>query len=412
MAKTIVSPRTGDYEAVRSAMIDTNETYEAEALNELVLELHSVSNYQPLTLEQDTVWGTAIAIPQIARSSKWDSTFLMLAFRVYVNYILCIALVLGILTYIGEETHIMNPLGEQMHLCDFGANLASCPDGDQCTGPGGTKYSPEGLYGYDEWNMHRYVKKALLATFPDKEHLINKHVPVGEYGLENYWCRLTTIVLFVMSMLPELAACLNYIRFFWEIPTNSESWLKYSKSETASDEKRDPWEQLTFQVSGMPLHWKIFHFVVLVLPRVLICHFVLREGMQLLMETSGITDAVLSSCAMSFVTDIGGMIFRCLAPRPVAAIMPRLKQPPPVPQDKTNPTKWLLIIPGKIVALLVVLSIYLFDYYHEHCAVSPVDGSWVSKDVYLPESSSFTFLNMLLHNQKYEEKAFWTMPQP
>lgn len=227
--------------------------------------------------------------------------------------------------------------------------------------------------------------------------------------MESYWCRLTTVVLFIMSMLPELNACLNYIRFFWEIPTNGESWLKYSKSEVASDAKPDPWEKVTFQVSGVPLHWKLFYFIVLAIPRLMICHFVLREGMQLLMETSGITDAVLGACAMSFVTDIGGMIFKCLAPRPVAAIMPRLQQPPPIPQDKTNPTKVLLIIPGKIVALFVVLAIYLFDYYHEHCMVS-ADGTWVAKDAYLPESTVFTLSNMLFHNQKYEEEPFWTMP--
>eukprot|EP00930_Biecheleria_cincta_P030668 TRINITY_DN21245_c0_g1_i1.p1 TRINITY_DN21245_c0_g1~~TRINITY_DN21245_c0_g1_i1.p1 ORF type:complete len:260 (+),score=35.68 TRINITY_DN21245_c0_g1_i1:1-780(+) len=257
--------------------------------------------------------------------------------------------------------------------------------------------------------MHRYVKRALLETFPDKEHLINQKVDIGEYGMENYWCRFTTIVLFVMSMLPEIAACQNYIRFFLEIPTAGESWLKSAKCEVASDAKNDPWGQITFQVSGMPLHWKLFHAIVLAVPRLLICHFVLREGVQLLMETSGITDAVLSACAMSFITDIGGMIFKCLAPRPVAAIMPRLQQPLPAPQDKTNPTKLLLLIPGKIIVVFVVVAIYVFDYYREHCMVS-ADGSWVSQDVYLPESTEFTFENMLFHNQKFEKEAFWTMP--
>jgi len=237
---------------------DRHQAKHQAALNAVVLELYSLNSHEPLVLEKGSVWATAVALPQIARSANWNLAFVMLCFRVYLNFVICIGLSMGLLIYIGQETHIMNPLGGQMHLCDFGATLDSCPEGEHCVGPGGTKYTSTRMYGYTQWAVQKFVKQALLDIAPEKEDIINEKVDPGEYGLENYWCRLSTVVAFMMAMVPEILSVVRYARFFFLIPTASESWIHYPELDTENETSREPWEKVQFQVAGIPLHWKLF----------------------------------------------------------------------------------------------------------------------------------------------------------
>jgi len=386
------------------------EEEEAKALYDVTLELHYVSNHPEVALEKASVWGTAVVLPQVARSSGWNPTFVMLALRVYINYIICITISMGLITYIGEETHIMNPLGGQMHLCDFGANIDACPDGDHCVGPGGTRFTPTRMYGYTQWAIQKFVKQALLDVVPDQEDLINAKVDPGEWGVENKYCRLSVVLCFFMSMVPEVGSIVEYVRVIMRLPTQNESWIRFSNLDSAkTGEEVNPWEKVSFQVSGIPLFWKAFYFVVLVIPRIAIIHFVLFEGTQLLMETAGITDSVMSAVSMSFIADIGGMVFRCLAPRPVPQIMSRLKQAPQIQEERRNPPLWCLIIPGKVVVLFGMTFLYVWNYYREKCTQT-ADGTWVSHDMYTPQSTSYTLTNLLLHNIAYLNEPFWSMP--
>jgi len=235
--------------------------------------------------------------------------------------------------------------------------------------------------------------------------VINEKVDPGEYGIENYWCRLSAVALFIMSMVPEIEHVFRYLRFFWEIPTASQSWIQYS----GEKDGKEPWDRVKFQVAGIPLVWKLFYLVILIIPRIMICHFVLQEGVQLLMETSGITDSVLSAVSMTFVADIGGMIFSCMAPRPVPPIMQHLAQPQAPPKSKDDTPRWVLLIPGKVVVLLAVGAGYVIAYYREKCTISE-DGNWVSQDMYLPKSTQYSVENLVFHNLKFVKEAFWSMP--
>merc|ERR1712232_986680 len=218
-----------------------------------------------------------------------------------------------------------------------------------------------------------------------------------------------------MAMVPEIGALAQYVRLLWQVPTDAESWIQYPCFEGGEDgidiEEQstiDPWERVKFQVAGIPLGWKLFYIVVLVIPRAMILHFVLYEGVELLMETAGITDSVLSAVSMTFIADIGGMIFRTLAPRPVPEIMSRLRQPSTPRKDKVNPPWWFLILPGKVLLMCFVLAAYLSHYYSENCTRS-ADGTWVSKDMHQPQSTRYTLENLLLHNEQVAKAPFWSM---
>ena len=161
-------------------------------------------------LETQSVYGSAFAFPQIARSSGYRGMFVALWCRAYLalglNYLVQFALVM----FVGKATQIMNPLGGQMHLCDFGADLDVCKGPDapfqpRCTGPGGTQFSPPRLYGYTQWAVQKFTKQALLDVLPDQEGLINEKVDPGEYGLENLGLGVLYFDTFCWFWVPILA---------------------------------------------------------------------------------------------------------------------------------------------------------------------------------------------------------------
>merc|ERR1719195_1596382 len=121
-------------------------------------------------LESDSVYGAVIAIPQIARSVGWNSTMTALTFRCLLLLMLNYLLQGSAIMFIGEESQVMDVLAGKMHLCDFAYDLEDCPEANHCTGPGGTKYEPDGLYSFDVWSLRIYMRDALIAAVKGTKH--------------------------------------------------------------------------------------------------------------------------------------------------------------------------------------------------------------------------------------------------
>merc|ERR1711963_1238204 len=120
----------------------------------------------------------------------------------FVNYLLRGSAIV----FIGEESQVMDRLSGKMHLCDFGRNLEHCPFGEACTGPGGEKYSASTLYSFDIWNVRKWMKESLVAVIDGtdlakngKKEKAEELFAPGEYGMENYWCRMLACFIFMMA---------------------------------------------------------------------------------------------------------------------------------------------------------------------------------------------------------------------
>merc|ERR1719387_855040 len=138
-------------------------------------------------VEKASIYGAALAIPQIARSVGWSTTLTGLTIRSYIFLTLNIFLQGFLILMIGESAHVMNPFGGQMHLCDFGASIPECPHAKNCLGPGGTILSYPRLYGWDIWNTRAFARDGLSAVFPNRTKEIHTALDPGEYGLENWY---------------------------------------------------------------------------------------------------------------------------------------------------------------------------------------------------------------------------------
>merc|ERR1719454_1601666 len=59
----------------------------------------------------------------------------------------------------------------------------------------------------------------------------------------------------------------------------------------------------------MPLSWKIFNLVFIVIPKMLFWFMTADLGIAFLMNTSGITDSIVNSMALAFILSIDELIF-------------------------------------------------------------------------------------------------------
>lgn len=382
-------------------------------------------------LETGSVYGTAIAFPQIARSSNYNKVYVALWIRAWLALALNLFVQLSLVVFVGEATQIMNPLGGMMHLCNFGASLDTCKGPDEvvdgCVGPGGTQFAPPRLYGYTQWAVQKFTKQALLDVLPDKEDTINAKVDPGEYGIENFRCRLVCLFLFTLSVMHEIVTCLRMALLLWSVPSSGEkemSWINLKHDGMFGK------VVAKYRVGGMPLHWKIIVFLVVFLPKLALCHYVLLEGTLLLMDTSGILDSVLGALSMSFVLSIDEMLYDAMTSGAAATIMKKVEQALEEEelahqkaeaagrgQPKQTPfysvAVWRQIIPLRVVSALVVMGLYVGRYYQFKCKYSEEHKLWVSKDMYTPTTSYYTLSDFLLNGffqtVPHGTDPFWTM---
>jgi len=382
-------------------------------------------------LETGSVYGTAIAFPQLARCSNYNKVYVALWIRAWLALGLNLFLQLSLVVFVGEATQIMNPLGGQMHLCDFGARLDSCTGPGTtvpgCQGPGGTQFSPPRLYGYTQWAVQKFTKQALLDVLPDKEDAINEKVDPGEYGMENFNCRAVCLFLFTLSVMHEIVTCMKMALLLWNVPSSGEkemAWITHAKEGMMSRVKAK------YRVGGMPLHWKAIVFLLVFLPKLALCHYVLLEGTLLLMDTSGILDSVLGALSMSFVLGLDEMLYNAMTSSAAVSIMLQLEKAideEELEQEKRDEAgqqmahdiswcSWALIrqiIPVRIVVTLAVMGLYVGRYYEFKCKWSDEWHLWVSKDMYTPARASYSLsdfiLNGFFQTVGHTDEPFWSM---
>lgn len=388
------------------------------------------------SIEADSVYGAAVAMPQIARSAGWPATLTTLVIRIYFFTLLNFLVQGFLLSMIGEEQLIMYPFAGQMHLCDFGASVKACPDAANCVGPSGTVYTPARLYSFPIWSTRVFVRDSMKAVFPEYAEKIDEHVDPGEYGLENYTCRLACIFIFMLAVVEDLNDTFQLARTLWKVPTCADSWVSYSVPKWASKEdvKRvKGWTELDlvkFKVAGIPIHWKVLNFFFILLPKFALWLALSKSGVHYLMETAGIVDLIVNSLALAFVLDVDEMVFHRFSSTLTKHIISNIED---LPNFDTEPTeketdaqalqryiseelgwnrcrKLLLCVPIRFLCVLLLQAVFMWDYYRENCQLLP-DGSYVSNDLKLPQDLVYRPLALMFGLlPESTSDPVWSMP--
>merc|ERR1712217_826338 len=122
-----------------------------------------------------------------------------------------------------KEELVMDKFAGQMYLCDFGARKDGCPEADGCLGPGGTRYTPDRMFSYEQWSVQNWVKKSLKDVFPERITKIEDHVDPGEYGIESLHCRFLCTFLFIVAVTQEFQKALELLRVIYVVPSQPDT---------------------------------------------------------------------------------------------------------------------------------------------------------------------------------------------
>lgn len=327
-----------------------------------------------------------------------------------------------------------------MHLCDFAAHVAECPNGPNCLGPGGEPFQTAGsLYPYDIFNTRKFAVGALQAIFPERREETGNTMDPGEYGIESYYCRLICIFIFMLSIADEFQNILGLMKLLYQLPTENGKWVKYeyptwaSKNHVKHVRGISELEFVSFAVNGMPLRWKIFNVLFLLLPKLFIWRMLTKAGIQFLMETAAIVDQIVNTTALTFVFTCDELIMDRLSTYATKHIMSNLEDyelfdsdPYEDESDRAaleryrrkevgfslGSGEWWLL-PRRLIWSFVLMALFLAEYYIHNCNRTG-DGSLVSVDMFYPTAAHldpWCFLaKTLAYSCETEGEAFWSMP--
>lgn len=417
------------------------QTYIASAKATRILDHRAM---ELIRIEADSVYGAALALPQIARSAEWSMAYTSKAVRGLL-FLLTNIFLQGFLLYmLSKEERAIDKFGGQMYLCNFGAHLSNCPDAPNCIGPGGTRYTPSRLFNWDLWTTRVFIRDSLKLIFPERADEIQAKVDPGEYGLESYYLRMSCCFLFVLGLWNDLAGSWDIALLLWRVPTRAEDWIQHENVKATDDGGKKACVDTTgstdesfdlgfvnFRVCGMPFHWKVISFFIVLVPKVYLWLLTVDIGIVFLMETSTIESMIINCVALGFILSIDELTMSILSPQSreiLNVIEPYACSEPNVPEDDElhahlrdknwnalSPWFYVSIIPTRLAAMLAVTAFFVTTYYLEHCQRLS-DGSWVARDLHLPRSESVSFLSFLfgpfpnVFPIDSEPSVYWTMP--
>jgi len=398
--------------------------------------------YGVCEVEGRSVYGIALAMPQIARSAGWSRTFTGLSIRSYLNLAVNLCIQMVILYHVELETNVMNYYCGQMHLCSFGQSFDRCPDSLDCTGPGGSTYSPARLYSnYGVWSTRMFVQSALLAVFPQHKAQIEENVDPGEYGMESAVCRMMCLFLFVLSIVNDLKDSIGLMRLLWCIPTRADPWLGYypprwtpNKEQAKAMFGHRELDYIRFRVNGMPAMWKSVNFVVVIFPKLVIWFILATAGTQFLMETASIQDLIINSLAMTFILDVDELVADRLCTEATKAMMGKIEGYNLFEEDADEiksdqmameefdeeDQRWtitdykllMLLLPRRLLWTLCIWGVLYIGYFLRFCSASP-DGSYISEALFPPKDiTHWNLLRWMFQPSGIERESepTWTMP--
>jgi hypothetical protein len=244
------------------------------------------------------------------------------------------------------------------------------------------------------------------------EHLIDQveeKFDPGEWGMENYFCRLLASFIFMTAEVREFCKTAELLVVLWKTPSRSDSWVHRVHCEHW---KADPLKSLRFTIAGIPRMWKVFIIVFLVIPKSLLLYNVCWMGLRFLMETAGIFNVLMSAATMDFILNTDELLFDYLGTVTSKRIMSTLKGFPVHEDINMNNVGWFqaakLTLPKQLLITFLAFFVFEARYYLLNCQWS--DGMWVSKPMYLPKSVYYTLWHFITGKIEFQGDPYWEMP--
>lgn len=370
-----------EVELISQQEADDDEWEEGEELTPQLEEevnlvrQRAVSGVHGRLLPRDTLHGSVIVLPQVARCLSWHPVYIGYAVKALLALII-VFVVQGLFVY---EVY---RLVEAQDL-DCWANQTKCE-----------------LKGF------RPVGYASLGKTRQRWYLCEPG-RAGRSESSGHWLRRLCIVAFVVALFKDLRQSIEIMGLLLELPSRPGHWVVIvehtqdlvdmsRRGDKKLRSRKDA--RMTWQVAGMEAHWKIFNFFVLVIPKICIFCGLLYFGALWLMNTTKRTDLILNAVGLCFVLDLDEAVFTAVTNADEQSYMDNLQPQNPFEEelpcqcmgelpefnDEDNFFQKLCKIPffgkfrilGSITTfpmMILLISVALFWFYEDHCIVSKAD---------------------------------------
>jgi len=386
-------------------------------------------------VEAGSVYGAVILLP---RSLAWPAELASLVVTAFTHYLLLIFLHGALLTFIDKEEVIQDAFAGQMHLCNFGAGLAYCGDGEGCPGPAGTRITAPRLYNWNQWATRLFVRDAFQALWPDRAGDIADVVDPGEYGVESNLCRLICCFVYVLMITPEIGLCWEMASLLWHVPSEDEAWVSFHEDRSFRGPKESWMKMVEVRVAGMNRLWKAACALFVLLPKCFLCAYSAKAGVFFLMESSEIDTVIVNSIALVFLLSLDEVMETGLMHDQIRQLLHMCE---PFVMDESldaedhlddlgslrayeercgATSSWRRLLSTiflhqycKLYIVTLLTPLLVGYYYYQFCEYR--DGQFISRSMYLPKSTNFNALNTFLpflFPVQHENEPFWEMPDP
>jgi len=279
------------------------------------------------------------------------------------------------------------------------------------------------------------VRDSLKVLFPHKADEIQELIDPGEYGLENYYVRIVCVFIFMMSVLSDLRSTIDMGYILWYVPTESQPWIEYKVPNFAPKEKvkevfdKGEVDFVSFRIAGMPVHWKLINFIIIICPKIFIWKKTAKYGVMFLMETAGIENVIVNVTALTFILNLDEMLFQNFSHKALHVILDKLEpwqlvenesleelslqaSFDAVVKDSGNGFSLLKIMPGRLLVTVFFTGLFIGEYYWYYCQLSE-RGGLVSRPQSLPKDQIFPVLAFLFPwvKEENEPTPYWKFPE-
>lgn len=328
-------------------------TGDKEEKIERVLE-DAVSGSASHMLPRDSLYGSAIVLPQVARNLEWDMEYVGLV----GSALLCMILVFILQ---GFFVHEVFRLVEQKDL-ECGKDPVKCEE--------------EGF------------KQGGMSIFGQSRHRWYLCEPQAAGDAATHFLRKICVLVFTIQMFKDARQTYEMAMLMLAIPSKAGQWLvvlteteehiiKLADGTKRLVAKED--SHMEWQIDGMLPRWKIFNFVFLILPKALIWIALLVFGSFWLLNTWIRSELILNAVALVFVLDLDEAVFAAISTADTQQYMDKLQ--PWNPLSKTTKRNDLSKLSNQILRFfkicfnviafpiaLVLAAVLQVVYYNVHCA--------------------------------------------
>lgn len=247
---------------------------------------------------RDSLYGSAIVLPQVARNLKWNPVYVGKVCKCFMSLAICI-LVQFMFVY-----QIWKLVKEQTMACD--------EDPEECVQNG----------------------------FRRRHGLLFKHWYLC--SAEVHWLRKICVLAFIVTMFKDARQSFEMFRLMYALPSEKGDWLVVTETEeiTARKDKGGARTsadyQVGYQVEGMTSFWKVLNIVLFLVPKLIIWVGLFWNGSIWLMNTPDRDELILNAVSLVFVIDFDEVLYAAVTESDTQQRMEDLQSWKPEPEQTSD----------------------------------------------------------------------------